>query len=174
MAYGLPSWLGGGSSSSSTSNTSTSTPKTQDGGFVAPDRNRRELCYESRDIFFECLDKNNILDANKEDEKSRKLCPTEVADYERDCARSWVSDDFPQTFKDGVDLHHVAQEQGKSVDRTRLLTCGPLSQIKYFKEKRVVDWQRDQQIKQIQKEDAEQAQRAKSGRRGLFGGSSSS
>lgn len=48
-------------------------------------------------------------------------------------------------------------------------------QIKYFKEKRVVDWQRDQQIKQIQKEDAEQAQRAKSGRRGgLFGGSSSS
>jgi hypothetical protein len=41
-------------------------------------------------------------------------------------------------------------------------------QIKYFKEKRVVDWQRDQQIKQIKKEDAEQAARAKSGKRGGF------
>lgn len=88
MAYGLPSWLGG---SSAPSQPTSAAPKTQDGGFVAPDRNRRELCYESRDIFFECLDKHDILDANKEDEKSRKVCPTEVADYERDCARSWVS-----------------------------------------------------------------------------------
>lgn len=58
---------------------------------MAPDRNAREVCYESRDIFFECLDKNNILDAVKEDEKSRQVCPQEVKDYERDCARSWVS-----------------------------------------------------------------------------------
>lgn len=36
-----------------------------------------------------------------------------------------------------------------------------------------MDWQRDQQIKQIQKEDADQAARAKSGRRGGFFTSSS-
>lgn len=86
MAYGLPDWVTG----SSKSEQPAAAPKTGDGGRVAPDRNSRELCYESRDIFFECLDKNNILDAIREDEKARKSCPQEVADYERDCARSWV------------------------------------------------------------------------------------
>lgn len=87
MAYGLPDWLTGSSSSASKQ---PEAKKAQDGGFVAPDRNKRELCYESRDIFFECLDKNDILDAIREDDKSRKVCPKEVADYERDCAKSWV------------------------------------------------------------------------------------
>ena len=85
MAYGLPDWLTGSSTPEQPA-----APKTRDGGRVAPDRNSRELCYESRDIFFECLDKNNVLDAIREDEKARTSCPQEVADYERDCARSWV------------------------------------------------------------------------------------
>lgn len=85
MAYGLPDWLTGSSTPAQPEG-----KKAPDGGFVAPDRNKRELCYESRDIFFECLDQNNILDAIREDDKSRKACPQEVADYERDCARSWV------------------------------------------------------------------------------------
>ncbi len=89
MAYGLPDWLTGSSSPSPQQPTS-ARPKAKDGGYIAPDRNAREVCYESRDILFECLDKNGILDANKEDEKSRKLCPKENVDYERDCARSWV------------------------------------------------------------------------------------
>ncbi|KAJ9650167.1 hypothetical protein H2198_010515 [Neophaeococcomyces mojaviensis] len=121
MAYGLPDWLTGSSKPAQPE-----VPKTPDGGFVAPDRNKRELCYESRDIFFECLDKHDILDAIREDEKARKACPTEVAEYERDCARSW---------------------------------------IKYFKEKRVQDWKRDQTIAQIQKEDAEAAAKARSGKK---------
>jgi hypothetical protein len=33
------------------------------------------------------------LDAIKEDDKARKVCPQEVVDYEKDCARSWVSTD---------------------------------------------------------------------------------
>jgi cytochrome c oxidase assembly factor 6 len=85
MVWGLD-WLSG----ASTTPVSTA-PRSTDGGYVAPDRNKRELCYESRDAFFRCLDKNDILDANKEDEKSRKVCPEEVTAYERDCARSWVS-----------------------------------------------------------------------------------
>lgn len=124
MAYGLPDWLTGSSKPEQPA-----APKARDGGRVAPDRNSRELCYESRDIFFECLDKNNILDAIREDDKARKSCPQEVADYERDCARSW---------------------------------------IKYFKEKRVQDWKRDQTIAQIQKEDAESARKAKERRKGFF------
>lgn len=65
--------------------------KSTDGGYVAPDRSARERCYESRDIFFECLDQHDILDANKHDAESRQKCPKEVADYEHNCAKSWVS-----------------------------------------------------------------------------------
>ena len=93
MAYGLPDWLTG--SSTPSQQPASVRPKSDDGGYIAPDRNTRELCYESRDIFFECLDKHDIIDANKDDEKSRKLCPKEVVDYERDCARSWVGHPVP-------------------------------------------------------------------------------
>jgi Cytochrome oxidase c subunit VIb len=58
---------------------------------VAPDRSSRERCYESRDRLFECLDNNDILDAVREDEKSRRVCRAENEGYERDCARAWVS-----------------------------------------------------------------------------------
>ena len=85
MAYGLPDWLTGSSTPAQPA-----APKAQDGGLVAPERSKREMCYESRDIFFQCLDKNDILDAIREDDKARKTCPQEVQAYERDCARSWV------------------------------------------------------------------------------------
>jgi cytochrome c oxidase assembly factor 6 len=64
--------------------------KSKDGGYVAPDRSARDLCYESRDLFYACLDKHDILDANKDDELARQKCPTENAEFERDCAKSWV------------------------------------------------------------------------------------
>ena len=89
MAYGLPDWLTG---SSSPSKPKLNAPQAEDGGYIAPDRTKREMCYDSRDILFKCLDKNDILDAVKEDEKSRKVCAQENAAYERDCARSWVCD----------------------------------------------------------------------------------
>jgi cytochrome c oxidase assembly factor 6 len=89
MAYGLPDWLTGGPSTTSSANPK-SPPRSNDGGYIAPDRTKREVCYESRDIFFKCLDKHDILDAVKDDEKSRQSCPEEVTAYERDCARSWV------------------------------------------------------------------------------------
>lgn len=43
-----------------------------------------------------------------------------------------------------------------------------LQQIKYFKEKRIQDWKRDQTIAQIQKEDAEMARKSKEGRKSFF------
>jgi hypothetical protein len=88
MVWGLD-WISGSGSGLSTP--ASTAPRSNDGGYVAPDRSKREVCYESRDIFFQCLDKNNILDAIKEDDKARQVCPTEVTAYEKDCARSWVS-----------------------------------------------------------------------------------
>ena len=97
MVWGLD-WIAGSGSGSSSTPSPNAPPRSNDGGYVAPDRTKREFCYESRDLFFECLDRNNILDAIKEDEKARKVCPTEVAAYEKDCARSWVSDRSVQTM----------------------------------------------------------------------------
>lgn len=91
----LPTWLGG---SATPSQPEPVRPKSTDGGFVAPDRNAREICYESRDLFFQCLDKNNILDAIKEDDKARKVCSQEVVAYEKDCARSWVSRNIKTSY----------------------------------------------------------------------------
>lgn len=107
-------------------------PKSEDGGYVAPDRSSRAKCYESRDNFFDCLDKNDIIDAVKHDAEARKKCSKEVEAYETDCARSW---------------------------------------IKYFKEKRVMEYNRDRVIDKIKKEDAEMRdqQRGKKSSGGLFG-----
>ncbi len=77
-----------------TPNPNSSGPQTRDGGFIAPDRSARERCYESRDRLFACLDRNDILDAVSEDEKSRRVCKGENEAYERDCAKAWVSGCF--------------------------------------------------------------------------------
>lgn len=100
---------------------SPSAPKAPDGGYQAPLRTTREACYESRDAFFDCLDANDILDANKHDLESRQKCPKEVEAYERDCAKSW---------------------------------------IKYFKEKRVMEYNRDQTIEKIKRDDLEADRKA--------------
>ncbi|KAK5449613.1 hypothetical protein LTS15_008688 [Exophiala xenobiotica] len=107
MGWGLPTWLGG---SAAPAQPEPARPKSQDGGFVAPDRNAREICWESRDIFFECLDKNNILDAIKEDDKARR--------------------------------------------------------IKYFKQKRVMEYDRDRTLQRIQQDDAKMVAKAKADRKG--------
>jgi cytochrome c oxidase assembly factor 6 len=78
-------------SSSPSTNPNSSGPKSSDGGYVAPDRSAREKCYESRDQLFHCLDRNDILDAVTEDEKSKRVCREENEAYERDCAKAWVS-----------------------------------------------------------------------------------
>ncbi|GJD00122.1 hypothetical protein ColKHC_08947 [Colletotrichum higginsianum] len=59
-------------------------------GARAPDRSERRKCWDARDAYFGCLDRNTIVDALKDDTKARKACPTENADFERDCAAAWV------------------------------------------------------------------------------------
>ncbi|GAQ04481.1 cytochrome c oxidase assembly factor 6 [Aspergillus lentulus] len=90
-------------------------PKASDGGRIAPDRSSREKCWEGRDLFFSCLDKNNIIDSIKEDKEARRQCGKELAQFEGSCAKAWV---------------------------------------KYFKEKRVMEYNRDKTIERIKKEDA--------------------
>ncbi|KAH8697038.1 cytochrome oxidase c subunit VIb-domain-containing protein [Talaromyces proteolyticus] len=91
------------------------TTKASDGGRIAPNRSSREHCYNGRDLFFDCLDRNDILDAVKNDADARKKCGKEIAEFESACSKAWV---------------------------------------KYFKEKRVMEYNRDQTIARIKEEDA--------------------
>lgn len=126
MVYGLPSWLTG-SSQPTTATPTSSPPKSHDGGYIAPDRTKREACYESRDIFFDCLDRNNILDAVRNDKDAQAKCGQEHEEFARDCASSW---------------------------------------IKYFKEKRVMEYNRDQTIARIKADDDAAAARSKAEKKG--------
>ncbi|KZZ90316.1 Cytochrome c oxidase, subunit VIb [Ascosphaera apis ARSEF 7405] len=89
-------------------------PKAPDGGVVAPNRSSRQHCWLARDGFFACLDKHQIVDAIREDEKARASCGEELKQFEGACAKAWV---------------------------------------KYFKEKRLMEYQRDMTIERIKKEE---------------------
>ncbi|CAI7622775.1 Cytochrome c oxidase assembly factor 6 [Penicillium manginii] len=97
--------------------------KASDGGRIAPDRTSRKRCWEGRDLFFACLDRNDILDGIKDDKEARRKCAKEVEEFEAACSATWV---------------------------------------KYFKEKRVMEYNRDQTIARIKKEDAATVQELKS------------
>ncbi|KAJ4387683.1 hypothetical protein N0V93_008281 [Gnomoniopsis smithogilvyi] len=60
-------------------------------GTRAPDRTERKKCWEARDGYFACLDKNGILDAIKDEKVAAKACGGENVVFERDCAREWVT-----------------------------------------------------------------------------------
>jgi cytochrome c oxidase assembly factor 6 len=64
--------------------------KASDGGRIAPDRTSRARCWEGRDAFFACLDRNDILDGIKDDKEARRKCAKEVAEFEAACSATWV------------------------------------------------------------------------------------
>ncbi|RCI13274.1 hypothetical protein L249_0115 [Ophiocordyceps polyrhachis-furcata BCC 54312] len=55
-------------------------------GAEAPTRAERAQCWSSRDAYFACLDRSNILDPDS----NPRACPGESRALERDCARAWV------------------------------------------------------------------------------------
>lgn len=77
---------------------STDAPKAQteeatslDGTYKPMKRNERKACWEARDIYFNCLEKNSILDAVKDEKLAAEKCPKESDLFDKDCATSWVS-----------------------------------------------------------------------------------
>ncbi|KAH8423936.1 hypothetical protein N8T08_001309 [Aspergillus melleus] len=109
------------------SSDSSASKTASDGGRIAPDRSSRKRCWEGRDLFFSCLDDNNIIDAIKDDKEARRKCGQEIAEFETACSQTWV---------------------------------------KYFKEKRVMEYNRDKTIERIKQEDAAKVQDLKAQGRG--------
>jgi cytochrome c oxidase assembly factor 6 len=50
-------------------------------------RSGRQHCWDSRDAYFACLDGANVLKAGDEG----GACAKESGEYEKNCAKSWVS-----------------------------------------------------------------------------------
>jgi cytochrome c oxidase assembly factor 6 len=73
---------------------SSSTPKSPEP--AAPTREQRAKCWSTRDAYFACLDKNNVVQpgepktAGALGDKEGK-CEAARAEYEGNCGRSWVS-----------------------------------------------------------------------------------
>lgn len=62
-----------------------------DGTPIAPNRTERSRCWEARDAYFQCLDKNGIVDSILEKDEAAKACATEGKGFEGNCASSWVT-----------------------------------------------------------------------------------
>lgn len=53
---------------------------------TAASRQDRQKCWESRDAYFTCLDSVGVVKAGDEGAS----CSAQAAQYERNCAKSWV------------------------------------------------------------------------------------
>jgi len=87
-----------------------------DGTPIAPDRTQRAKCWEARDGYFKCLDKNSIIDSLTDKDVAEQKCGGENRSFESNCASSWV---------------------------------------RYFKQRRVMEYQRFQTLERLKAEGAE-------------------
>ncbi|KAI9801706.1 MAG: hypothetical protein M1833_002388 [Piccolia ochrophora] len=62
----------------------------KDGTPEAPNRTDRAHCWESRDAFFKCLDRNGIVDSIKDQSLASERCGAEDQAFGKNCASSWV------------------------------------------------------------------------------------
>ncbi|KAI0381374.1 cytochrome oxidase c subunit VIb-domain-containing protein [Hypomontagnella monticulosa] len=62
-------------------------------GARAPDRTERKQCWDARDNFYKCLDKNDVVDSLNGDGKkiAEKQCAQESKAFEQNCASAWVT-----------------------------------------------------------------------------------
>lgn len=97
-------------------------------GAVAPSRTERRRCWESRDAYFACLDRNNILDAIKDDKAAAKQCSAEAVGFEKDCAAEWVSR-MPNSQGEGERGGVTAQGRGR-IPRGRMAKSFSLLQYR--------------------------------------------
>ncbi|KAI9752388.1 MAG: hypothetical protein M1815_000521 [Lichina confinis] len=81
------SWLFGGSS------TTAAKPQVKistDGTPEAPSRDARQRCWDSRDAFFGCLTRHDIVDSIKDDSLAQQHCGVEHRGFEQNCVSTWV------------------------------------------------------------------------------------
>jgi len=88
-----------------------------DGAPIAPDRTQRARCWEGRDAYFKCLDRNEIIDSLKEKDKADKACAQEEKGFEANCATSWVCSSFVHLVQEAV-VCGIGTQAGGLMERT--------------------------------------------------------
>jgi len=63
-----------------------------------PLRDDRRICYEARDTFFTCCDKNNIENPMKDQSAVERSCRKQKLRFEQECMSSWVRECYPFNF----------------------------------------------------------------------------
>ncbi|KAL2278995.1 hypothetical protein FJTKL_13985 [Diaporthe vaccinii] len=122
-------------------------------GAVAPTRTERKRCWESRDAYFACLDRNNILDAIKDDKAAAKQCGGQSTAFERDCASEWVSKPLRTR------THGTVGRAGWLTGWLTVGVCFPRNiQVTYFKKWRVAEHNKKQRLAQLQAQGAQNVQ----------------
>ena len=126
------------------------TPST-DGAFEAPNRSSRAHCWESRDAYFRCLDRNNIIDSLKDQDLAIQRCSSESKGLDTNCASSWVSERDPP-FRLIPDDINVKELSGFC---SFILAYMLYAQVQYFKKRRVAEYNKAQTIKDLEAKGAQ-------------------
>ena len=114
-------------------NTAAAEPKPTKADGIAPNRSQRARCWEARDAFFQCLEANGIIDSMKNKDLASEKCGKKDIEFGKECVASWVCNlwvaRFPMGYTD-------------------------ISQVDYFKKRRVMEYKKEQMLKELSKEDA--------------------
>ncbi|KAK6360639.1 hypothetical protein TWF730_006775 [Orbilia blumenaviensis] len=94
---------------------------------TAPDRTTRAKCWESRDLFFTCLDNNQILDSIKDANLAGKKCGSQLKAFERDCASSWVEYFKKRRVQEHKKAQLLAQMEAEGGQQLTAISSEPVS-----------------------------------------------
>ncbi|KZO91100.1 hypothetical protein CALVIDRAFT_489578 [Calocera viscosa TUFC12733] len=83
---------------------------------AAPKRDDRKRCWDSRDAYFLCLDKANLLAPGSE---TGSTCAKERKGYEASCAKSWVEYFDKRRVLDARQKAMVAAQEEQNKSRQR-------------------------------------------------------
>jgi cytochrome c oxidase assembly factor 6 len=113
------------------------------------------------------LDKNNIIDALKDEKAAAKACGEESKDFERDCATAWVGLPFSnneghaeRNTRRSKDADHEEMRNGAYLHGLGWLIMPiwkadtRLEQVTYFKKWRVQDIQKRARLAELEKQGA--------------------
>lgn len=78
---------------------------------LPPNKAKRQVCWDSRDALFACLDKNNIDDSlnKKELGNVQSKCGAELKGLEASCVASWVLYFQQKRFNDLTKQRYIAK-----------------------------------------------------------------
>ncbi|CCE78372.1 Piso0_000994 [Millerozyma farinosa CBS 7064] len=85
---------------------------------LPPNKAKREVCWNSRDKFFECLTKHNIDNSLDPKEKSNveKNCGSERAEFKNNCVESWFKYFQQKRYNDLIRNRYIEKLEAEGAE----------------------------------------------------------